>query len=805
MGRVTFLIRRGFLTPRFELPHGADAIVYGLGDSFTERWREVIARGVETVCLVDDAIAVSARDLRLLQRVLDATPRLDGITMDCAALTAIYGARPIARGRATVPWTTDPATTLPAWCALLRVARWPAESAAQTADFFLLEHAASRSLVRTVAPRLELDATGWAADLLLGAAPGLAADYARVRRASRSGQLPELQVPRQLQVVVPTGTVEGGATGAKAAAPTFSVLCPSIRPDYLRDAVESVAAQDWPHWELLVGVDGPKEHHLRKMQAILDDFAGDARVRVFHHSNMGTGPTRRKLAHAATGDYLMALDDDDRLPPHALSRFAGAIARQPHVAALRGGVRVFGLFETYLPPRARFVVAGISNDIFEVTQPWVVRRDVVERLGGLEFDPQMRYAGEDSDLFLKLDGQGLAVALLDEPLYERRLSTLNQTLDCTAQECLDHVRNLYQRHDPAPWRLERISFRGLGTLVGMVTEHRHAGDGGVVVCATRFMDFQKVGSRREVVLDLELSSLCNATCTFCPREHLQRSARYIGLDTVERVAHSLHREGGAPLVMLCGIAESTLHPELSRIVGMLARAGARVGLTTNGWSLTPDLVDTLTAQGLTRLNVSLNATTATTHAAVMRLQHFDRIEAAVADIATLRARRWPDLSLHLSFVVTEANASEAAPFVERWRHSGATQVWLHPLTNRTGLLAAECAEVDVRPLAVWYAGDPFVMVDLFPSQEGPPNLCRIARGIDFISVDGAMLLCAQDYAARHRFGDLTTQTLEEIHHDKVLRHLRGETADTCATCTFCPPSFQQGRAGFTAIAQSGSA
>jgi len=798
--KLALVVRRGFAHQRLQLRPAADVveISYHLGDDFGVVWDKVLAADPSYTLLVDEAVACHQRDLQILLRVLETNPRIDGATMDTEALWTVYQAEPAARRASAVAWATGKLPVLPSWLALLRTDRWRTDDRTLTPEFFLLgQH--GRSVARTFAPRCEIDSVSWAGDLLLGSVAQLAAD------CERASARPDLTIPRQFQISVPGRAGIGGRIFAPplTRAPVISILCPSIRPDFLREAVDSVVAQDWPHWQLLIGLDGPKEGHLRAMQRILADYAGDERVRPFLLPHGGTGPTRRRLASEATGDFITAMDDDDRLPPHALARFAAAIQADPHTVALRGGTRLFGLFETYLPPRPRYIVGGIPNDIFEVNQPWLVRRTVLNALGGLEWDPNLKNAGEDSDLFLKVDRAGAPVTLIDAPLYERRLSTLNQTLDCTAEECRDHVRTLYRRHTPEPWFLDGVSFRGQGTLLGMITEHRNAADESIVVCATRFMDFQKLGSRKDVVLDLEITSLCNAVCTFCPREVLSRTTRFMPLETVERVADSLRREGGEPIVVLAGIGESTMHPELPAVIGLLASAGARVGLTTNGWNLTLDLVDRLVAAGLGQLNISVNARTAATHAAVMRLSNFDQVVATARDIAAVRGHRWPSLRLNVSFVLTGANVPEVDSFVEFWRDSGVTQIWLHPLTNRAGSLNPGCRSVDAAPFALRYTGDPMVLVDLFPDDASVTNACRVAQTIDFISVDGDMFLCAQDYSARHTFGNVATSTLEELHHAKLLRHVRGESADTCAGCTFCPPAFKRGSRGVGAVVQAG--
>ena len=49
------------------------------------------------------------------------------------------------------------------------------------------------------------------------------------------------------------------------------------------------------------------------------------------------------------------------------------------------------------------MIAGISNDVFEVTQPFVIARAALQAIGGFEWDDGLRNADEDAILFHKLD------------------------------------------------------------------------------------------------------------------------------------------------------------------------------------------------------------------------------------------------------------------------------------------------------------------------------------------------------------------------------------------------------------------
>lgn len=795
--KVITILRKGFSA---HAAGGIDCdgkvIGYALGEKFGHVWERALASEAEYALLIDDAIGCRMQDVRVLQRLLAANPAIDGATLDSPGLASVYGIAPSAWSTSRMPWTASRISALPPWFSLLRLERWRKAASMQTPEFFLLRNGAGRSLLRVDRPMLQFDAISWAGDLIAQSSASMMADYDVIRQER------DLAVPPQFQVYIPGARCSAVAPVQRGHRPRFSVICPSIRPDFLRETVESVMAQTHTEWELRIGIDGPKEIQFRKMAALLDEFKSDPRIHIRRYPHLGTGPARRRLASESRGEFIMTLDDDDRLPPNSLKSFARAIDERPDAALLRGGTQLFGLYEAYLPPRPRFRVGPISNDLFEVNQPFAVKRDVLESFGGFEWDPDLKNAGEDSDLFLKIDRAELPVVTIDEPLYERRLSTLNQTLDCTSDECSNHVRFLYEKHDPEGWRLGDVRFHDRGAMVGMVSVHRRDGHPEAVVCATEFMNFQQVGTRDGVVLDVELTSLCNAVCTFCPRTSLERHARFMTRQNIERVAESLRQERGTPLVVLAGIGESTLHPELKDFVKILSDAGARVCLTTNGWNLTLELVDALVAAGLSELNVSLNATTPETHAAVMQLKNFASIVSTCRSIASSQAARWPALAFHVSLVVTDRNQSEAIDFVDQWRIDGVSQIWLHRLTNRRGLLAPDCRPGNLEALAERYAGDPKVVVDLFPELDGPKNLCRVAKGVDFVSVDGDMLLCAQDYESRHKFGNVEYAPLKRLHEVKLLAHLRGETAATCSGCTFCPASFRSGYNGSYSIVQA---
>lgn len=91
---------------------------------------------------------------------------------------------------------------------------------------------------------------------------------------------------------------------------------------YLVQCLESVLAQSYTHWELLIGDDGSTDGSSK----ICDDYAArDARIVVWHKLNTGKSDTCNALIKRARGEYIAFLDSDDWMDRQLLSTLLTAI------------------------------------------------------------------------------------------------------------------------------------------------------------------------------------------------------------------------------------------------------------------------------------------------------------------------------------------------------------------------------------------------------------------------------------------------------------------------------------------------
>jgi GT2 family glycosyltransferase len=112
--------------------------------------------------------------------------------------------------------------------------------------------------------------------------------------------------------------------------PLLSIVMPTYRPNlgWIAEAIDSVREQTWPHWQLCIADDASCQPELR---ALLEDYARlDARIElVFRDRNGHIAEASNSALSLARGDWVLLLDHDDLLPPHALYCVAKAINEQP--------------------------------------------------------------------------------------------------------------------------------------------------------------------------------------------------------------------------------------------------------------------------------------------------------------------------------------------------------------------------------------------------------------------------------------------------------------------------------------------
>jgi glycosyltransferase involved in cell wall biosynthesis len=97
------------------------------------------------------------------------------------------------------------------------------------------------------------------------------------------------------------------------------VIIPAFdRAGFIRDALDSVAAQTWPAFEIIVVDDGSTDGTADVVEAWARAHPALA-VRLLRQANRGVAAARNAGVAAARGEYLYFLDSDDLIHPRALA------------------------------------------------------------------------------------------------------------------------------------------------------------------------------------------------------------------------------------------------------------------------------------------------------------------------------------------------------------------------------------------------------------------------------------------------------------------------------------------------------
>jgi glycosyltransferase involved in cell wall biosynthesis len=190
------------------------------------------------------------------------------------------------------------------------------------------------------------------------------------------------------------------------------ITCHNLGP-YLEEAVDSVLAQTCQDFEIVIVDDGSTD---RATQTLLDGF-DRPKTRVMRLPHGGLAAARNAGIASTTGQYLCALDGDDRLTSSFLSKTVSVLDSDPSVTFASSWLRTFGDEEWEWKPERCDLPMLLSEDT--VLTAALVRREAVAAVGG--YDAAMPVQGdEDWDLWLTLVERGHRGVILPEILFEYR-------------------------------------------------------------------------------------------------------------------------------------------------------------------------------------------------------------------------------------------------------------------------------------------------------------------------------------------------------------------------------------------------
>lgn len=197
--------------------------------------------------------------------------------------------------------------------------------------------------------------------------------------------------------------------------------------DYLRPALDSILAQTYTDFELIIINDGSKD----KTRAIVESYT-DPRIRLINQANRGLVPTLNRALALAKGRYIARHDCDDVSHPTRFERQVAHLDAHPGVVLLGTGYTLLDEAEATIGRFIPFLDDTTIRQDFLLRNPLghgtiMLRKSAVTVVGG--YAP-LSYT-EDYEYWWRLSGAG-EVHNLPESLYDWRV--LQSSMSHTRKE-----------------------------------------------------------------------------------------------------------------------------------------------------------------------------------------------------------------------------------------------------------------------------------------------------------------------------------------------------------------------------------
>ena len=290
------------------------------------------------------------------------------------------------------------------------------------------------------------------------------------------------------------GAVAGGAGMVRAAGsatmPFISAIIPVYNAErcnggYLIEALESVAAQTFRNFEVIVVDDGSTDGSVELLEQFIASHP-DLTIRLERKENGGQSSARNLGAELAAGEWLAFLDQDDIWLPDRLQTVVPYLNDSVDLVYTDADtINENGEVET-LGIHARLGAGGkqpktslsdcMYGDCFVMPGVTTVRKEMFVRIGG--FDERLS-GYEDDDFFVRAVQAGrigyVPVSTLRWRFYDGNYSRSHRMVESRLYYWRKMLRE-YARDGDDPVRARRLTLRFLGEFLSQCSLQLKEGD-----------------------------------------------------------------------------------------------------------------------------------------------------------------------------------------------------------------------------------------------------------------------------------------------------------------------------------------
>jgi glycosyltransferase involved in cell wall biosynthesis len=213
---------------------------------------------------------------------------------------------------------------------------------------------------------------------------------------------------------------------------------------FVGEAIDSIIAQTFPHWELIVVDDGSTDNTLEIVRKYAEQ---DSRIRIVQAEHGGASRARNLGMQAAQYAWIAVMDADDIAFPHRLEKQLKAAQEKPHVVAwgsafhhINASGKILSLSRLGPETEERFYEMRQAGHVVNLNNPTVLlKKEIALKVGG--YEPNT-LAGHDLELLDRMAAHGPILAL-PEPLllYRVHMQSISMQRFFLQRQAIRYVRH----------------------------------------------------------------------------------------------------------------------------------------------------------------------------------------------------------------------------------------------------------------------------------------------------------------------------------------------------------------------------
>jgi GT2 family glycosyltransferase len=222
--------------------------------------------------------------------------------------------------------------------------------------------------------------------------------------------------------------VDRATEGPRVDTPVVSIIVATYnRLHLLRETIDSVRAQTFTEWELIIADDGSTDGTHIYLQQLA---ARDTRIRPLFMEHVGSMTAMRTAGiRAMKGTWIALLDSDDLWVPEKLAVQLGELDKHPECRWSYTGYHHIDQSRLTVPGRTPALPRPVSGWIVEhlimfavapAPPTLLMRRSLFDEVGGFD---QMLHVRSDYDLMLRLAVRSQALGITDDLVMAREHGT----------------------------------------------------------------------------------------------------------------------------------------------------------------------------------------------------------------------------------------------------------------------------------------------------------------------------------------------------------------------------------------------